>query len=59
MARASQAAAASSTEVAELKQQLMQSIEGLDRGIFGVQVCTTTTVRLRELLRAKGQLEAA
>lgn len=59
MARASQAAAASSTEVAELKQQLMQSIEGLDRGIFGVQVGTTTTVRLRELLRAKGQLEAA
>lgn len=35
---ASAAAAASSTDVVGLKQQLRQSIEGLDRGIFGVQV---------------------
>jgi hypothetical protein len=32
------AAAASSANVSELKQQLRQSIDGLDRGIFGVQV---------------------
>jgi hypothetical protein len=32
-------AAASTADVVEIKQQLRQSIEGLDRGIFGVQVC--------------------
>lgn len=39
-AAASQAASSSSSssEAAKLKQQLLQSIEGLDRGIFGVQV---------------------
>lgn len=37
-AAASASAAACSTDVVGLKQQLRQSIEGLDRGIFGVQV---------------------
>lgn len=35
---ASAAAPSSSLSAAELKQQLRQSIEGLNRGIFGVQV---------------------